>query len=104
MRHITRYSPTTRQFYLGEQTELPADAYVVTPEQVEEIIRQNAVTPDYTEIDGLRRAAYAEEVDPLVFEATIKRELGDEAEAGRLMQAAIEARNAIQTRYPKPAI
>lgn len=48
MEHVTRYSPTTRLFYIGSHSALPSDAYEVTPEQVEEIVAQNAETPEDT--------------------------------------------------------
>lgn len=59
------------------------------------------LTKDVT--DGLRRAAYTKEVDPLMAEAQIKRAMGLVEQADALMAQAIAAREAIQVRYPKPA-
>ena len=55
------------------------------------------LTKDVT--DGLRRAAYAKEVDPLMAEAQIKRLMGREAEATQLEQQALAARTEIQARF-----
>lgn len=56
-----------------------------------------------TQVDQVRRAAYNTEVDPLMAEAQIKRAMGEEASADALVEQAIQARAAIQARYPKLA-
>lgn len=94
------YSPALKLFYLGDQDAIPDDVVFLTHEEML-VISANQSGGNDTSIDAYRKNAYTAEVDPLIAEATIKRAMGLDAEAKKLMASALAKRLEIQQLYPK---
>jgi len=94
------YSPTLKLFYLGDQDAMPDDVIFLTHE---EMLANSAHQSGWINpaIDAARKDAYTAEVDPLIAEATIKRAMGLDTEAEKLMASALAKRLEIQQLYPK---
>lgn len=59
------------------------------------------ITIPASAIDAARKLAYSQEVDPLVIESMVKRQLGQTEEADTLLVSAAAKRGEIQVRFPK---
>ncbi|KJF83554.1 hypothetical protein [Photobacterium angustum] len=57
---------------------------------------------DYNQVDTTRRALYAEQVDPLLAEAAVKKAMGLDQESADFIQQALALRAKIQKENPFP--